>query len=282
MFPKKALKNKFGEALPVLQSRELVSYLNEESQSMDVDPCNNPAVRILRANVAVLIAEISNHDKLDASITYLAMNFFDRFISRHTLPKSRPNLYIKNWAIKKVMSLIHKELSERSYSVNALCFVSNFLPLVSDVDESFKANVIKLIIQSQGDINLTQFKPSVIAASAILVACSVAPQSVDKEAFTDGEIKLDRHKLTTCVQEMTDFYNKMAIQFITGGEASSSRAEAAEASTDEIEQVEEKELMDIELKWMSDEFQDLTIHPALFPPAHNVFAQKFNCFKKID
>ncbi|XP_015580674.2 cyclin-D6-1-like [Ricinus communis] len=310
MAPRAKRKNIYTQPLPILESHELKSYLIEESESLDAEAYNNPDIRILRAKVALLVAENSMNDQFDASIPYLAMNYFDRFISRHTLPtlgkkdvdyrvlvlaisclcvawkmrnksfrnsiflKFRPNLNVKINDINKVEVLVLKVLGWRAYCVNALCFLSNFLPLVEELDERFKANVIELIIQSQGDINFTQFKPSVIAASAIFASCN-GLYSVHKEDFTSADLKLDPAKLNACELMMADFGYRMSVPTV------STRVTESPDVIFEIEEVEEKDPMNFELKWTSDEFQDLTIDPSLFPPENGdclrAILEKLNC-----
>ncbi|WZZ11899.1 hypothetical protein YC2023_104988 [Brassica napus] len=107
----------------------------------------------------------------DPSLTYLAVNYLDRFLSSEDMmPQSKP------W-ILKLISLSCVSLSAKMRKPDiSVCD----LPLEEDhsvLKHSLKAQATDLTFSLQHDIKFLEFKPSVVAAAALLFASSeICPQ----------------------------------------------------------------------------------------------------------
>ncbi|XP_055961869.1 uncharacterized protein LOC126682872 [Mercurialis annua] len=253
------------------------------------------------------IGRFANKSQFDALIPYMAMNYLDEFISKHELPtlgeaneayrsrvlavaclciawklmtqgfknailsKHCPDLRIKLKDLNKVEKLVLKIINCRAFRVNALCFVQYLLSLVAEPEMSLTPIIIQLIVQSQADVKLTQFKCSVLAASAILVTCSPQAHSEYKEKFAGTDIKMDQDKLDDCVQMLTEFREKIWNPTeIIAPQNTSPEGEEPSSSTETPEkkraEKEEELLRSFGLKWKT--YYDninLTTDRTLFP-----------------
>ncbi|KAJ6361003.1 hypothetical protein OIU77_004934 [Salix suchowensis] len=141
----------------------------------------------------------------DPSLSYLAVNYLDRFLSSHGIPQPKPWLFrllavacvslaakmkeaefcisdiqgdggfvFDAKTIQKMEVLILGALNWRMRSVTPFSFISFFISLFKPEDpplkQALKARASEIIFKAQNDINLLEFKPSLIAASALLYA----------------------------------------------------------------------------------------------------------------
>ncbi|KAJ6763757.1 CYCLIN-D6-1-RELATED [Salix purpurea] len=141
----------------------------------------------------------------DPSLSYLAVNYLDRFLSSHGIPQPKPWLFrllavacvslaakmkeeefcisdiqgdggfvFDAKTIQKMEVLILGALNWRMRSVTPFSFISFFISLFKPEDpplkQALKARASEIIFKAQDDINLLEFKPSLIAASALLYA----------------------------------------------------------------------------------------------------------------
>ncbi|XP_050219741.1 putative cyclin-D6-1 [Mercurialis annua] len=249
------MKNNAPLPLQFLAQQELEKCLNDDTPAMPIEAFNNPTLHNLSKIGVSVISESLKNQNYDASVPYHAINLFCRFISRRKFPDITPDQKVDSTDITKFENLIFEVLDQSSDSVTALSFVANFLSIVSESDLILKLKVIKLIVHSGEEISFMQFKPSVIAASAILVTCPTSNLSQYREKFT--AVRMDPNDLDACVHLMDEFRKKMAIAIdndkdkLTGDYGSSSSLGTAEVN-----------LMDFDVKWMSD--PNLTMDPSLF------------------
>ncbi|XP_015070446.1 putative cyclin-D6-1 [Solanum pennellii] len=138
-------------------------------------------------------------------LSYLAINYLDRFLSFHSLSDAKPwilNLIAVSCVslafkmkkteysvtdiqqdagtifdietIKRMELLILGSLKWRMRSITAFAFINFFVSLFKFKDLPFqqplKARAIEIIFTSQNEIKILQFKPSIISASALLCA----------------------------------------------------------------------------------------------------------------
>ncbi|XWS18278.1 hypothetical protein CRYUN_Cryun32bG0030100 [Craigia yunnanensis] len=142
---------------------------------------------------------------LDPYTLYLAVNYMDRFISRQEIPQGSPwvlrllviscislaakmkeiHFSSSNFqreerfifdapAIQRMELLILDALNWRMRSITPFSFISFFISLFELKDSSLtqvlKDRATNIIFQASNEINLLEFKPSTIAASALLLA----------------------------------------------------------------------------------------------------------------
>ncbi|KAJ6416487.1 hypothetical protein OIU84_002364 [Salix udensis] len=95
-------------------------------------------------------------------VPYLAVNFMDRFISRIEIPEGKP--WILRLLAVSCLSLAAK-MESTDFSV------CNF-QLKDDpaLAQTLKGRATEIILEAQNEIKLLKFKPSVIAASVLLLA----------------------------------------------------------------------------------------------------------------
>ncbi|KAI8009072.1 putative cyclin-D6-1 [Camellia lanceoleosa] len=213
------------------------------------------------------IEENSKCEDFDAFVPYLAMNYFDRFISMHKLPEvissnkeenaillviccltiawkmrirsfnvelflTERNLQFNRNQVKEMELHILNSLRWRMRSLTPICFVGYFIPLLRLPRSSQQLNrrpVYQIIVRAQADIGFTQFKPSIIAASAILTASSklFPAQFEEFKAVLSSSEFVSAEELMQCMEAMESKYkDDVALKTPTGqrtGEEPSSR-----------------------------------------------------------
>ncbi|KAK3199434.1 hypothetical protein Dsin_022849 [Dipteronia sinensis] len=178
-------------------------------------------------------------------------------------------------------------LRGRIHPVNALCFVGYFTEMIPD-DMCPSPRIVKeIIIQSSGNIDSTQYRPSVISASCVLIASSVRfPERFNEclDCFSPCN-RVNMGDLSKCTELILEICRKIHIFGVTSlaGEASSSSSSAfdrpgkepvAESSRtmEEIEtrpgkepaveiseELKSEDIVYFELKWISDEYDSISM-----------------------
>ncbi|KAL0444185.1 UNVERIFIED_CONTAM: putative cyclin-D6-1 [Sesamum latifolium] len=109
----------------------------------------------------------------DPFTSYLATNYLDRFLSTHSIPDA-DGFMIDFLTIERMEMLILGALKWRMRSVNPFSFFNYFVSFFKFKDDSsiqaLKNRAFAIILKAQNDVKLLEFKPSVISASALLVA----------------------------------------------------------------------------------------------------------------
>ncbi|KAG5234872.1 cyclin-D6 [Salix suchowensis] len=139
-------------------------------------------------------------------VPYLAVNFMDRFISRIEIPEGKPwilrllvvsclslaakmestdfsvsnfqgdeaGFIFDNKTVNRMELLILDTLDWRMRSITPFSFLHFFISLSQLKDpalaQTLKGRATEIILKAQNEIKLLKFKPSIIAASALLVA----------------------------------------------------------------------------------------------------------------
>lgn len=158
----------------------------------------------VRRDIVSSISQLSGN--LDHTLSYLAINYVDRFLSSHKLQKPKPwvlrllavscvalaakmmkteisladvqsdggGFIFDAHSIQRMELLVLGALQWRTRSITPFCFISFFVSLFKLRDpplrQAFKARAIEIILKAQNDIKLLEFKPSITAASALLCA----------------------------------------------------------------------------------------------------------------
>ncbi|KAK8585270.1 hypothetical protein V6N13_139204 [Hibiscus sabdariffa] len=162
-----------------------------------------------RQEAISLIFQAQYSCNLDPYTQYLAINYMDRFISWQEIPHGNPwvvrllviacislaakmkeihfsfsDFQMKQReegfifdppAIQRMELLVLDALNWRMRSITPFSFTTFFLSLFELKDppltQTLKDRAAKMIFQARNEINLLEFKPSMIAASALLMAC---------------------------------------------------------------------------------------------------------------
>ncbi|XP_042068221.1 putative cyclin-D6-1 isoform X2 [Salvia splendens] len=193
----------------------------------------------VRHQIASSIVHISRHS--DPFLPYLAVNYMDRFLSAHPIPpwifrlvavscislalKMRKTekteysvfdlmddggLMFDSLTIERMEMLILGALKWRMRSVSPFSFLGYFVSFFDcGDDESVQAlrnRGTQIILKSQSDIKLLEFKPSIVSASALLLA-SREFFPTQFEPFRDaicGCIYLIKEELQHCYDVMAE------------------------------------------------------------------------------
>ncbi|KAH6788941.1 hypothetical protein C2S51_003947 [Perilla frutescens var. frutescens] len=157
----------------------------------------------IRREIASSIVDISR--EFDPFLPYLAVNYMDRFLSAQSIPDGKPwifrlvsvccislalkmrktefsvsdltddgGLMFNSVTIERMEMLILGALQWRMRSINPFSFVNYFISFFKSDDkpsiQSLKNRATEIILKAQNDIKLLEFKPSIMAASALLSA----------------------------------------------------------------------------------------------------------------
>ncbi|KAJ6999670.1 hypothetical protein D5086_007940 [Populus alba] len=198
-----------------------------------------------RQEAISLILQAQYSCNYDAFIPYLAVNYMDRFISKQEIPQGKPWILrllvisclslaakMKNahfsvsdfqgeeagfifdtQTINRMELLILDALNWRMRSITPFSFVHFFISVLELKDPSssqpLKDRATEIIFKAQNEIKFLEFKPSIVAASALLVASNeLLPLQFPlfKCSFSSCAF-VNKEKLLSCfnaVQEMVE------------------------------------------------------------------------------
>ncbi|KAK6785051.1 hypothetical protein RDI58_018506 [Solanum bulbocastanum] len=160
-------------------------------------------INIREATISIILQISQSFDS--PFLSYLAINYLDRFLSFHSIPDVKPwilkviaascvSLAFKMKkteysvtdiqqdggtifdieTIKRMELLILGGLKWRMRSITAFAFINFFVSLFKFKDlplqQALKARATEIIFTAQNEIKILQFKPSIISASALLSA----------------------------------------------------------------------------------------------------------------
>ncbi|KAJ4829912.1 hypothetical protein Tsubulata_025144 [Turnera subulata] len=179
------------------------------------------------------------------SVPYLAVNYLDRFISRQEIPQGKPwvlrllvisclslaakmmnrhfpvsdfqascyeGFIFDTRSISRMELLILDGLDWRMRSITPFSFLCFFISLLQLQDQkargTLKDRATEMIFKAQNEIKLLEFKPSIIAASSLLVAChELFPFQFPSFKCSISSCQFVRKKLQKCynaLQEMLE------------------------------------------------------------------------------
>ncbi|GMN50941.1 hypothetical protein TIFTF001_020087 [Ficus carica] len=158
-----------------------------------------------RAEAISLVLQTQFSCNFDPFISYLAVNYTDRFVSKHEIPQGKPwfsrlivisclslaakmknfpfslsdiqseeGLIFDAHTVHKMELLVLDTLSWRMRSITPFSFFSFFMSFFELSDppsmQALKDRASEFIFTSQNDVKFLEFRPSIIAASALLFA----------------------------------------------------------------------------------------------------------------
>ncbi|XP_043696581.1 putative cyclin-D6-1 isoform X1 [Telopea speciosissima] len=187
-----------SDTMPALFAAESDHMPSDGFKTRDLD------VSVRREAIA-LILQAQFSCRFDPFLHYLAVNYLDRFISRQEMPQGKPwilklvamsclslaakmnktdfsltdfqrgdGFIFDTQTIQRMEFLILGALKWRMRSITPFSFVHFFLSLFKLKDpplrDALKARAKEIIFKAQNEMKLIEFKPSIIAASALLSA----------------------------------------------------------------------------------------------------------------
>ncbi|XP_068667601.1 putative cyclin-D6-1 [Aristolochia californica] len=236
------LENPFQE---LHESETLASLFEAESDHMPAVNCHSFMSGgfdvSFRQNAVSLVMKAQFSCGFDPFVAYLAINYLDRFVSSQEIPQGKPwilrlvaisclslaakmkkivfslsdvqseeGFIFDGETIRRMELLILGALKWRMRSITPFSFVSFFLDYFNFNDLSLKiclkARATDIILKAQNDVKLLRYKPSIIAASALLSASHellpIQYPSFRKEISTC--IFVNNDKLFDCFAEMQE------------------------------------------------------------------------------
>ncbi|KAI4333749.1 hypothetical protein L6164_018519 [Bauhinia variegata] len=195
--------------LPTRREEEAVGkYLEEERNFMAAENyyVNDHAVQIRRYAVQ-LVTKFSQGNTDDAFVFYLAMNYFDRYVSRHGLPNNQgteedtiqwlvvccitiaSKMRRKSFTVDSFLADKHLEiplqrimegellilnaLEWRMRPITPICYLDHYYPKFVALGGLSRRCINEIIVQSQGELSFTRARPSEIALSSLVAAATI-------------------------------------------------------------------------------------------------------------
>ncbi|CAK9160180.1 unnamed protein product [Ilex paraguariensis] len=127
------------------------------------------------------------------------------------IKQERHNLNIQELReIQRMEFLIISTLNWRLQSITALCFLDYFISLMNMNDQlherEIKSQAQKIVFRVHKNIEFTQFRPSIIAASAVLATSKTVARYFDfHEAILSSQF-VDRDDFTNCMRDLTAMF----------------------------------------------------------------------------
>ncbi|KAH7675777.1 Cyclin-D2-1 plant protein [Dioscorea alata] len=198
-----------------------------------------------RRQAISLILQAQCSCNLDPFMAYLAINYVDRYLARHEIPREKPwaawllaasSLSLASKMKKSEFSLpdfqmeegfifdeqtIHKmellvlgALDWRMRSITPFSFLRFFLSFFSPAHPpllyALKDRALRILLKAQTEIKMLEFKPSLIAASALISAAGeLFP--IQSPAFSSAIFSSDFEKLKACCLVMREMLEMMTM-----------------------------------------------------------------------
>ncbi|KAK7324616.1 hypothetical protein VNO77_28327 [Canavalia gladiata] len=235
---------------PTPREREAIgNYLQIESEFMAAANfyTSTSNAQLRRQAVSVIASHWQNED--DAFIPFLAINYFDRFVSRKVIQdvqgggstlnqkvrciaiccltlsaKMRTRQFllhlflrdrivdIKSDTIMNMEFQILEELNWRMQSVTPFYFLDYYYPTFRRFGGFRRRCINEIIVQSQGDHLFAAYKPSDIALSAFMAATYIAyPKKFDLIIKTDEVAGCCRELIKLCSEKNLQVHNEAGI-----------------------------------------------------------------------
>ncbi|KAI0505048.1 hypothetical protein KFK09_016005 [Dendrobium nobile] len=158
-----------------------------------------------RCHALSLIVQAQFSNNLDPALAYLAVNYIDRFLAKREIPNEKPwiarllaisclslaskmkktsfspadlqreeGFIFDARTIRRMELLVLGVLEWRMRSITPFSFLrffTSYFPLANPIIiQSLKTHASQILFKSQNDVKSLEFKPSVIAAAALLAA----------------------------------------------------------------------------------------------------------------
>ncbi|OIV92386.1 hypothetical protein TanjilG_09984 [Lupinus angustifolius] len=232
--------------MPTRREREaLHRYFEFESDFMPKkDFYTNHANIIIRKFAVSTIATNWRNTDMDAFIPYLAMNYFDRFVSRNPFLEDRSIAFTRD-TIRKMELHILDSLGWRMRPITPFSFLDYFYPTFGRIGGFKRRSINEIIVQALGDDDFIEYKPSQIAQSSFLAATNIAYPLKFPSTHKPEE-------LTNCYQAMIELCQNKDIKIEKRRQTIVTEIEEEE-DDDETNKVAPKRLMNFDLKWPKNE-----------------------------
>ncbi|XP_015063619.1 putative cyclin-D6-1 isoform X2 [Solanum pennellii] len=237
----------------------------------------------LRRHSVFLISQVQSSYKFDGYIAYLAVNYIDRFLSKQAVLENKPwivrilvivslslaakmrnvdlplsdiqrdvGLNFDARSIHRMESLILDTLKWRLRSITPFSFLhffNSFLKLGdSSLTRSLKQRASDIIFSTQYEIKLFVYKPSIIAASALLCAAeeliplqySSCLAAISESQYSNKELMNALAVMREMPIEGREYYSKLTPKSVLECEHTSSQCE-----TQDKENIKKRRLSDI-------------------------------------
>ncbi|PON38341.1 Cyclin [Parasponia andersonii] len=178
------------------EDQGLETYLGVESLFMATE-IREEILKYVRRRAQLVIFKYSKCENFEPIIPYLAMNYFDRVITHVTSPRYLDLLALccltlawkmrnQNFTIPKLQAIqpdlhaitrkqfhtmelhIFKKLEWEMRAVTPFSFLRYFEPMLDPICSINRITTNKILIHAQSDLFFTSYKPSVVAAVALL------------------------------------------------------------------------------------------------------------------
>ncbi|KAE9590664.1 hypothetical protein Lal_00023152 [Lupinus albus] len=257
--------------MPNLREREaLRRYFETESDFMPekdfyTDPSN---INIRKLAVSTIATHWKDTD-MDAFIPFLAINYFDRFVSRNQVldaeiglvticcltiaAKMRTKSFSVSYfledrsvvfteaKIRKMELHILDSLGWRMRPVTPFTFLDYFNPTFGRIGGFRRRSINEIIVQAQGEDDFIEYKPSQIAYSSFLAATHIL------YPLKFPSIHKPREQ-TNCYLGLIDLCRNKDIEIENRRHAIVDEMEEEEEDDDEIKEVPKRQ-MNFDLKW---------------------------------
>ncbi|XP_054812222.1 uncharacterized protein LOC129313287 [Prosopis cineraria] len=186
-----------------------VVELNYFAQELDFMPfpdfLDDPQLRDMRAEALTIIVQCTMDRNYDVYAPYLAMNYYDRYISRNPMPSGRRNNFytaicclviafkmrdddfcvtdfkeaegleriVSRATLEKVEREILNGINWRLCCITPFSFLQYYYPRYKELGGFKLSSVTNIIFQAQTDNNLVRFRHSEIAASSLMAATAM-------------------------------------------------------------------------------------------------------------
>ncbi|XP_019260897.1 PREDICTED: cyclin-D2-1-like isoform X2 [Nicotiana attenuata] len=242
-----------------LQSEECLALMIEkECEHMPavdyLDRLRNGDLDIgARDEILDWIAKVHSHFSFGPMCAYLAVNYFDRFLSAYDLPKGKAwmmqllgvaclslaakmeetdvplslDLQVEDAkfvfearTIQRMELLVLSTLKWRMQAITPFSFIDYFLKKINDdqiATTSLINKSVQLLLSTLKGIHLLEYKPSEIAAAAVAISVAVKTETIDSEKAVSALVQhVQKDKVMKCVELIQEL-----VCFIKGPNASS-------------------------------------------------------------
>ncbi|CAN1843987.1 Putative cyclin-D6-1 [Linum perenne] len=137
--------------------------------------------------------------RFDPFLSYLAVNYLDRFLSTQGFPQEKP------WVVR-LLAVSCISLAVKMMNRRAMDFSLNDIQKDPPLKQALRARAVEIILRAQTEVKLVGFNPSVIAASGLLSAChELFP--LQFSCFRDSILScsyVNKESMEECYKEMQE------------------------------------------------------------------------------
>jgi len=227
---------------PLVTSKDdpIADLFAAESDFMS-SPLAGTANQATRQDTVSLLIQAQFAWSINPFLTYLAVNYVDRFLSKSEIPNGKPwmvrllaiaclslaakmrkmdfslsdlqrdeVLIFDGQTIHRMEMLVLGALEWRMRSITPICFINYFTAFFKPDQlpylEALRHRAVETLFNAHNEIRVLEFKPSVIAASALLSAANeLFPiQFASFQSAISASESVDKEKLVECLSVMND------------------------------------------------------------------------------